>query len=614
LWRPTSRAYFSRCPLEIDGKKVAAELFRHTNKALTITGYQLNTIKQLTNINRVFDWAVVWGERHKAAAAEQRAASNDGNGFNGNGSKYGINEIEQIVREGAPAGADRSGVFHAVIGHYVGCGWDAERIVEHLDQHPNGIGDRYHAEGRLREEVERSAGKFAKDELPQFEAKAPPEQPKPLPENDPDLDDELDDDDLDEQGPKQNSNLPPLRRLGDHVSTSNRWLVKKLLSTTGVCVLAGRRSVGKTFVAMEFARSCMTSEPFLDRMIKRQGGVLWFAAEGQAEVEPRLRALLREKCGGMTEQQLPFRWITDVPRLMHTGGPEKILAHAQQAHAEFMHEHGLPLAVIVFDTTTSCSGLLRRNDDNDAAVGTAIMNILGDLTQKMHCAILAIAHLSETGIRGSKVKEDLADAIWVCLGGRQFGEAATTTTNTHLVIEKNRAGSEGAVYPYSLRLVEEPEPDEEGDKVTSRVVDWLPPGSAEAPLPPDDPWLKGCRQEEQRAGMSRLKRVLLTALADHGVERPIPSATHVRNSDTPIGDELRTPVADAPIVRMVDQQVVWEAFSLCTPNDPRQTTHSRYTRARDRAEQLGLICAGNVGDVTYLWLTRPETEQDEAQP
>ena len=68
-------------------------------------------------IERPQDWAVVWGERHKAAATEQRAASNDGNGFNGNGSKYGIDEIEQIIREGAPAGADRSGVFHAVIGH-----------------------------------------------------------------------------------------------------------------------------------------------------------------------------------------------------------------------------------------------------------------------------------------------------------------------------------------------------------------------------------------------------------------------------------------------------------------------------------------------------------------
>src|SRR5262249_48319300 len=48
--------------LEIDNKPIAAELFRRTNKALTITGYRLNTVHTLTNIDHVFDWAVVWGD------------------------------------------------------------------------------------------------------------------------------------------------------------------------------------------------------------------------------------------------------------------------------------------------------------------------------------------------------------------------------------------------------------------------------------------------------------------------------------------------------------------------------------------------------------------------
>ena len=52
--------------LQIDGKEVAAELFRRTNKALTITGYRLDTIQELNNIDRVLDWAVAWGERRKA--------------------------------------------------------------------------------------------------------------------------------------------------------------------------------------------------------------------------------------------------------------------------------------------------------------------------------------------------------------------------------------------------------------------------------------------------------------------------------------------------------------------------------------------------------------------
>src|SRR5262249_53077688 len=76
---PLSRKF----TLEINGKQIAAELFRRTNKALTITGYRLNTVPQLTNIDKVFDWAVVWGERRKAAA--EQATSDTGNGFDSSG-------------------------------------------------------------------------------------------------------------------------------------------------------------------------------------------------------------------------------------------------------------------------------------------------------------------------------------------------------------------------------------------------------------------------------------------------------------------------------------------------------------------------------------------------
>jgi hypothetical protein len=90
--------------LEIDGKEIAAELFRRTNKALTITGYTLDpAIRELSNIDKVFDWALVWGERRKAVAAEQTASS-QGNGFESSGCRYSIDDIEQMVREGFAAG------------------------------------------------------------------------------------------------------------------------------------------------------------------------------------------------------------------------------------------------------------------------------------------------------------------------------------------------------------------------------------------------------------------------------------------------------------------------------------------------------------------------------
>src|SRR5262249_20575449 len=150
--------------LTVDGKDMAVELFRKTNKALTITGYTLDpAIHELQNVDKVFDWALVWGERRKA---QEQKEPIKGNSFDSSGCRYSIDEIEQIVREGAPAGTNRSDVFHAIIGHYVGCGWQAERILEHLQQYPDGIGSRYLREERLGRGGARSVEKDAQLELP----------------------------------------------------------------------------------------------------------------------------------------------------------------------------------------------------------------------------------------------------------------------------------------------------------------------------------------------------------------------------------------------------------------------------------------------------------------
>jgi hypothetical protein len=201
--------------LGIDGKLIGVESFRRTNKALTITGLTLNpAIRELANIDKAIDWSVIWGERRKAAAAEAAATVLAGNGFNGgNGPGYNIDEIEQIVREGAPAEKNRSEVFHTIIGHYLGCGWDVEQIFAHLRQFPSGIGGRYLGEGRLSGEIARCANKYAAGTLPLsdangwvngFEVKAPaPSEPDPS--DDPELDDDLGED----NSPVQNPALEP---------------------------------------------------------------------------------------------------------------------------------------------------------------------------------------------------------------------------------------------------------------------------------------------------------------------------------------------------------------------------------------------------------------------
>jgi len=127
------------------------------------------------------------------------------------------------------------------------------------------------------------------------------------------------------------------------------------------------------------------------------------------------------------------------------------------------------------------------------------------------------------------------------------------------------------------------------------VVDWLPPGSVQAAPAPDDPWAKAKRQDQSTAAL-RLKRVLMTILAEQGADLSIPP--------------------DGPVVRMVDQKLVRKAFYACTPAEGTPEQMGRFRRqkflaALDWAEQQQLIGAGEVNELSYLWLARVEPEDEQ---
>ena len=82
-------------------------------------------------------------------------------------------------------------------------------------------------------------------------------------------------------------------------------------------------------------------------------------------------------------------------------------------------------------------------------------------------------------------------------------------------------------------------PDEDGEPITSMVVDWTPAGASGEAKSAPDPWEQH-RRQDQRTALLRLRRVLMAELAEHGVELPIPP--------------------DGPTIRMIDQEIVREAI------------------------------------------------------
>ena len=336
----------------------------------------------------------------------------------------------------------------------------------------------------------------------------------------------------------------------------------------------------------------MTGQPFVGHHIKRQCGVLYIPAEGVGEVRKRLTALVKEKCGGM--QRAPFRWYEAAPTLLGPNAAEMLIAMAQQAEASLQQEFGLPLGLIVIDTIAASAGYPQQGAESDAAVASHIMRVLQQLAQACSCVVLGVDHFGkniETGTRGSSAKEANAEPVLACLGGER--ELSGRVVNTRLAIRKNRAGPQGQEYPFTLREVQLGL-DEDGDPITTMVVDWQVGPAPPTPQAPIDRWQES-RQADTRQAMLLLKRVLMSTLPKEGFELPSEP--------------------DAAMVRMIDQEIVRREFYARTAADgtedeKRKIRTQRFRRAVNRAEERQLIGLREINGITYLWLVRNQPDED----
>jgi hypothetical protein len=396
---------------------------------------------------------------------------------------------------------------------------------------------------------------------------------------------------LDAEQQASNNNNIVIHWHGEVDPVENRpFLIQDLVPKVGKGLISGQWGTYKTFTAIALALAVMTGTKFLGYEVVRRGGVLFIALEGQSEVAIRLQgAIDNSDIGGL--DRAPFAWIDDCPPLLGPNAADELIRIARKAAARMQADFGLELAMIQIDTMILAAGYSKDGAENDAALGSTVMAVLGKVASSLECFVFAVDHFGKdpkTGTRGTSVKETNADVIFALLADKAItGEV----TNTKLAVRKIRSGANGREFPFTPRVIEI---ETGGPHVTAStlVLDWGP--TDQPHRRPDQDW-------GNTDGVNDLRKVIMENLAD-------------------LGTELQ-PFADGPAVRALKVDLVRAEFFKVhlvttkrdTPDAKRRAKAEAFTRAIKAAKKKGVITTREVGEQDWIWLSRPHPQETHAR-
>jgi AAA domain len=358
------------------------------------------------------------------------------------------------------------------------------------------------------------------------------------------------------------------------IEDSRPQLVQGLLPETGAGLISGQWGTYKTFVAIDLSVAVMTGTDFVNFPVRRKGGVLFIACEGQSEVAIRLAAA----CEARGLDKAPFAWIEKCPRLLDPNAAKILAQLTSQVSVKMMREFGLPVVLVFIDTVGRAAGYTKTGDENDAALARQVMKALADASANTGALFMGLAHFGkniETGTKGSSDFENDADVVLALLGEKGLSGAVT---NPRLSLRKRRSGPNGEEFAFRTKVADLGL-DEHGFPITTLTIEWH--AGAETMRPKADAWSKSLRL---------LRQVLMNMLAD-------------------AGKDIR-PFSDGPVVRGVDQEIVRAEFYKSYPADgdakaKQNVRRQAFGRALKDAQAKGLIGIREIETVTYVWLAAP---------
>lgn len=243
-------------------------------------------------------------------------------------------------------------------------------------------------------------------------------------------------------------------RHGDGWDLNANWLYYEMLPAVGVAVLLAPSQAGKTFLALELARSLATGKPFFKETPDEKGGTLFVFAGTEGSGLARRMEALGEK------EALPIS-ATICGNLAEHGALTQLLADLQAEAAYVLETFGVPVRLIVLETMAA-SGLLA--DENDNAEASRAMSNLAQIGQAMNALVMTSHHPAKgkDEARGASAIPSSADYV---LAIRRKGKE----TVRELELEKARDAEQRKLGTFSLVPVDLGV-DARGRKITSLTV------------------------------------------------------------------------------------------------------------------------------------------------
>jgi hypothetical protein len=203
-----------------------------------------------------------------------------------------------------------------------------------------------------------------------------------------------------------------------------RWLVDGVIPEDGYAILYGRPGAGKSFVALAWALSIATGQPWQGRAVT-QGAVAYIAAEGQAGFPKRVKAW-RATHGASGPFYLLRRALKFTPATV-------------ASLVDDLRRLPQPPVLIVIDTLAAC--IDGNENDKDMQRFTAAVH---QLRAPFHAAALVLHHPGKNGdLRGHSSLPGDIDALWL----------ATKKPGTDVVRLTNKKQKDCAFTPdIALRL------------------------------------------------------------------------------------------------------------------------------------------------------------------